>query len=83
MMRSGYDSDILTTIWSLLRVGDILRLRWNYNGGSRVVERVNLHTDQLYLEVIRMGKKGEKKMKFFIDEQTGLDNSARMIRRNG
>lgn len=77
---SGYYDSHLTTIWALLKPGDIIRLKWCYDAGSQVVGDHNLHTDRLYLEIYRDGNK-PRTFRFFIDEQTGLDNSARMIKR--
>ncbi len=74
--------DILSTVWTIAKPGDVPRLLWCYDAGNQIVEKVNLHTDHLYLELERRGKNGKsRKFKFFIDASTCSDNSARMLRR--
>lgn len=83
-MNSHWSDSHLNTIWALAKPGDIFRLQWNYNGGSDSTKDGGLVMDQLFLKIYRpaKGKGKDKTLVFFVDEQTGKDNSARMLRWN-
>lgn len=66
------------TIASLLKVGDVLSLRWEPDyGTTERLQQHSLHTDQLTLVVCRE----KKRLEFVVGYSTGLDDSGRMIRR--
>lgn len=68
------------TIFNLLRTGDLLTLKWVGGNNNDNNKGIGWQRDELRLIVTR----GDKKhMAFFIEAQTGPDNSARMISRYG
>jgi hypothetical protein len=71
--------NVLRTILVLLKVDDILTLNWVADNNTEVIREANLHTDQLEIRVTR----GDKFYVFLVKVQTGKDNSARMIKRDG
>ena len=67
------------TIAGSLRVGDVLKLCWVRGNSTEAIHSVNFSTDQLRLEVQR----GDKKLAFLLAQQTGPDNTARMVQKGG
>jgi len=67
----------LQTIWSLLRTGDILEVRFTASNNSQVLDEVNLHNDELRLVITR---KSGKELSFLMDQHTSKNNSARMCK---
>ena len=66
------------TVASLLRVGDVLVLKWNEDAGScPFLEQRNLHGDSFELVV----RRGEKTLTFLLEEKVNEDYLLRMIRR--
>jgi hypothetical protein len=78
---TDYADGTWPTVANALRVGDTLTLSWVADNNSDVIRDAGLHTDRLTLCVTR--GEGGKRYAFHVREQTGPDNSARMIRRNG
>lgn len=69
------------TIIGLLRAGDRLRLSWRASNNNENHRRVGFHADELRLRVGReAGRKGPHRWEFKLVQQTGPDNSARMVR---
>ncbi len=78
-----YGDGTWPTIAQALRPGDTLSLSWVADNNSDVIRDAGLHTDRLTLRVTRGYGDKRKQYAFHVDERTSLDNSARMIRRNG
>lgn len=64
------------TVKSLLKVGDIIGIRFIADNNSEIIKRANLHADEVHLIVVR----GKKRLTFHIDNSLCEDNSARMVR---
>lgn len=78
----SYDK-VWQTAVSLLRAGDVLRLRWGRGAGTTLdMQKVGFVGDRLLLEVSRTNAQGKiTTLTFHVGQTTGRDNSARMIKK--
>lgn len=79
MVHAAQYSDVWTTLASLIRKGDRLTLKWTADNNTDITRNAGLHSDHLQLIIVR----GDARLTFNLVTAVRLDNSARMIRRNG
>jgi hypothetical protein len=80
MINASRFNETWTTVRDLLRVGDELVLEWIADNNSEVINKAQLHSDELCLIVKRRVGEKTKRMVFHVDHSIGPNNTARMIR---
>jgi len=74
---SGHSYDpTWDTVKSLLKVGDIIGIRFIADNNNETIKRADLHADEMHLIVVR----GGKRLTFHIDNVICPNNTARMVR---
>lgn len=80
--HSQYTPGEANTLVDLLRPGDQVELQWWRGNNNELVTNSGLYKDELRVVVRRQLKKSVKRFRFFLSAKVGLDNTARMTRRN-
>lgn len=73
-----YNQD-LATLWSRLRPGDALSLRWVRSNDNDNNRRIGWHRDELHLVINHKSGTVES---YLVDVSVGPDNTARMVRKD-
>ena len=74
-----YDKEGASAVVALLKAGDRIAFRFYPDAGTnQYLQRIDIHSDRLYLDITRKHGKSERRLRFVVEESTCPDNSARM-----